>query len=103
MKKELNEQFIIDLSKKKNEPEWMLEFRLKSYEKFKELDNPEFGPKLEFDFDNINYYKGNEEKLTNDWEKVNCSIRNRSLLSPIPHPQGMSQVFLHPLHLRRMR
>ena len=77
MKKELNEQFIIDLSKKKNEPEWMLEFRLKSYEKFKELDNPKFGPKLEFDFDNINYYKGNEEKLTNDWEKVNCSIRNR--------------------------
>ena len=77
MKKELNEQFIIDLSKKKNEPEWMLEFRLKSYEKFKELDNPSFGPKLEFDFENINYYKGNEEKLTNDWEKVNCSIRNR--------------------------
>lgn len=77
MKKELNEQFIIDLSKKKNEPEWMLEFRLKSYEKFKELDNPSFGPKLEFDFGNINYYKGNKEKLTNDWEKVNCNIRNR--------------------------
>mgnify|MGYP003297919600 CR=1 FL=1 len=37
MKKELNEQFVIDLSKKKNEPEWMLEFRLKSYKKFKEL------------------------------------------------------------------
>ena len=77
MKKELNEQFIIDLSKKKNEPEWMLEFRLKSYAKFKELDNPDFGPKLEFDFENINYYKGNKEALTNDWEKVNCSIRSR--------------------------
>ena len=77
MKKELNEQFIIDLSKKKNEPEWMLEFRLKSYAKFKELDNPDFGPKLEFDFEDINYYKGNKEALTNDWEKVNCSIRNR--------------------------
>ena len=77
MKKELNEQFIIDLSKKKNEPQWMLDFRLKSFAKFKELDNPDFGPKLEFDFDNINYYKGNKEKLTNDWEKVNCSIRSR--------------------------
>lgn len=76
MKKELNEQFIIDLSKKKNEPEWMLEFRLKSYQKFKELDNPTFGPELEFDFNNINYYKSNEEKITNKWEKVNCSIRN---------------------------
>ena len=77
MKKELNEQFIIDLSKKKNEPAWMLDFRLKSYAKFKELDNPDFGPKLEFDFDNINYYKGSEEKLTNDWDKVNCSIRSK--------------------------
>ena len=77
MKKELNEQFVIDLSKKKNEPEWMLEFRLKSYKKFKELDNPNFGPILDFDFENINYYKGNKEKLTNDWKNVDCSIRNR--------------------------
>ena len=76
MKKELNEQFIIDLSKKKNEPEWMLEFRLKSYAKFKELNQPSFGPKLDIDFDNITYYKSVEEKLTNDWQKVNCSVRN---------------------------
>jgi Fe-S cluster assembly protein SufB len=76
MKKELNEQFVIDLSKKKNEPEWMLEFRLKSFKKFKELDQPNFGPKLDIDFDNITYYKGGIEKLTNDWNRVNCSIRN---------------------------
>ena len=76
MKKELNEQFIIDLSKRKNEPEWMLEFRLKSYRKFLELDEPTFGPKLNIDFDNINYYKENNEKMTNDWNKVNCSNRN---------------------------
>ena len=76
MKKELNEQFIIDLSKKKNEPEWMLEFRLKSYAKFKELDQPNFGPELDIDFGNITYYKSVEEKLTNDWKKVNCSVRN---------------------------
>ena len=37
MKKELNEKFIRELSKKKNEPEWMLEFRLNSYKKFLEL------------------------------------------------------------------
>ncbi len=76
MKKELNEQFVIDLSKKKKEPEWMLEFRLKSFKKFKELDQPSFGPKLDIDFDNITYYKGGVEKLTNDWSRVNCSIRN---------------------------
>ena len=61
-KQGLTKETVLEISKIKNEPEWMLEFRLKSYEKFKELDNPSFGPKLEFDFENINYYKGNEEK-----------------------------------------
>ena len=76
MKKELNERFVIDLSKKKNEPEWMLNFRLKAFAKFQELDNPTFGPKIDIDFSKINYYKDNESKLTNDWDHVNCSIRN---------------------------
>lgn len=76
MKKELNEQFVIELSKKKNEPEWMLNFRLKAFAKFQELDNPTFGPKIDIDFSKINYYKDNESKLTNDWDRVNCSIRN---------------------------
>ena len=76
MKKELNEQFVIDLSKKKNEPEWMLEFRLKSFKKFLELDNPDFGPTIDIDFDNITYYKSDDKYLTNDWDKVSCKIRN---------------------------
>ncbi len=76
MKKELNEQFVIELSKKKNEPEWMLEFRLKSFKKFQELDNPDFGPTIDIDFDNITYYKSDDKKLTNDWDKVSCNIRN---------------------------
>ena len=76
MKKELNEQFVIDLSKKKNEPEWMLNFRLLAFAKFQELYNPTFGPKIDIDFSKINYYKDNESKLTNDWDHVNCSIRN---------------------------
>ena len=37
----------------KNEPEWMLNFRLKSFDKFKELDNPTFGPKIELDLNKI--------------------------------------------------
>ena len=76
MKKELNEKFIRELSKKKNEPEWMLEFRLNSYKKFLELDNPDFGPKIDIDFSKINYYKSDVDKITNDWKRVNCSIRN---------------------------
>ena len=58
MKNKLNKDFIINLSKRKNEPSWMLNFRLKAYEKFLELDNPDFGPKIDIDFDKLTYYKG---------------------------------------------
>ena len=54
----------------------MLNFRINSFLKFQELDNPNFGPKLDVDFDNINYYKNETKKTENDWEKVNCKIRN---------------------------
>ena len=76
MEKKLNEEFIINLSKSKKEPEWMLEFRLNSLKKFWELDNPDFGPEIDIDFEKINYYKKNKEELTNDWERVNCKIRS---------------------------
>ena len=36
----LNEDFIINLSNNKGEPLWMKNFRLNSYKKFLELDNP---------------------------------------------------------------
>ena len=72
----LSEELIRSISSKKNEPEWMLEFRLNSLKKFFELDNPTFGPELDIDFDNINYYKkvGNNET---EWENVSCDIRNK--------------------------
>ncbi len=76
MNETLNEEFIINLSKSKKEPKWMLDFRLKSYEAFKKLDNPSFGPKIEIDFDSINYYRKRGE-MTSNWDKVNCKIRDR--------------------------
>ena len=50
---ELTKEYIKKVSKLKNEPEWMLNFRLKSFDKFKELDNPTFGPKIELDLNKI--------------------------------------------------
>lgn len=72
----LSEELIKKISKNKNEPDWMLEFRLKSYHEFLKQDDPKFGPKLEINYDNINYYKkvGNNET---DWDKVSCDIRNK--------------------------
>ncbi len=77
MKKKLDEQFIINLSKSKEEPSWMLDIRLKAYEEFKKLPEPDFGPKIEIDFDNINYYKKEKgTKLTDDWNNVSCSVKD---------------------------
>lgn len=72
----LSEELIKKISNSKNEPEWMLEFRLESYREFLNQDNPKFGPKIDIDYDNINYYKkvGNNET---DWDKVSCDIRNK--------------------------
>ena len=72
---ELDENFIINLSQKKNEPKWMLDFRLLAYKKFLELDNPSFGPTLKIDFSKIKYYKGNFQKPSCDWQGVNAGIK----------------------------
>ena len=72
---ELNEELVKKISKLKKEPDWMLEFRLNSLKSFFELDNPNFGPKIELDFNKINYYKKvSDEK--NDWNEVNIDVKN---------------------------
>ena len=76
MKKKLSKEFIIELSTLKEEPKWMLDFRLKSFEKFLELESPNFGPKLDFSFDEILYYKNEEKKHTSDWKNVQEKVRN---------------------------
>ncbi|WP_086931148.1 Fe-S cluster assembly protein SufB [Agarilytica rhodophyticola] len=54
----LNEEVIRFISAKKNEPEWMLEWRLKAFEVWKSMDEPQWAhvnyPKI--DFDAISYY-----------------------------------------------
>ena len=67
---------IKNISNIKEEPEWMLNFRLNSYEYFKEAKDPSFGPKLKIDYDSINYYKKREENLTDNWNDISCDVRN---------------------------
>ena len=57
----LTKEDIKQISSIKEEPQWMLEFRLKAFEAFSKAPNPPFGPKLDIDYDNINYYKKREE------------------------------------------
>lgn len=76
MKKKLTEEFIIELSKKKNEPKWMLDFRLESFRTFESMENPNFGPELKIDFDDIMYYKSTEDKVSDNWNDIKESTKN---------------------------
>lgn len=76
MKEKLSKDFIINLSKVKEEPSWMLEFRLKAYEEFLSLDMPSFGPELNINFDDFTYYKNSGNGLKNDWEEVKPEIKD---------------------------
>ncbi len=72
----LSKEKIKTISKSKKEPKWMLDFRLKSYEEFLNQSNPNFGPELKIDFDEVNYYKKVSDNVTDDWGNVDCPIRN---------------------------
>ena len=70
----INPSNIEKISKFKEEAKEVLEFRLKSYEKFKSLNLPSFGPKLDIDFDNIIYYKSDTKDIKSSWKDINRNI-----------------------------
>ena len=56
-KKGLDDDMIRSISSMKDEPEWMLDFRLKSHQWFTRRPMPAWGGDLDgIDFDNIYYY-----------------------------------------------
>ncbi len=76
IKKGLTEKIIKEISSFKEEPSWMLEFRLKSFEIFKSKPMPSFGPSLkDLDFDSINYYIRPQDKTHTKWEDVPKNIK----------------------------
>ena len=74
-KKGINKSRVIEISKIKNEPEWMRKFRIDSYKKFEELLNPSFGPELKINFDDITYYK-KVGKSESNWDKVPKEVKD---------------------------
>ncbi|MFV0249605.1 MAG: Fe-S cluster assembly protein SufB [Bacilli bacterium] len=74
--KSLDRENIKKISKIKQEPDFMTEFRLQSFDKFMELKNPKFGPKLNIDFNLISYYKKISDKVSNNWNEIDKNIKN---------------------------
>ncbi len=62
----LNEDVIRGISAKKNEPEWLLDFRLKAYQHWLTMTEPKW-PNVKYpkiDFQNISYYSAPKPKAT---------------------------------------
>ena len=73
----LNEDIVRQISKLKNEPEWMLEYRLKSYKAFLKLPLPNFGPDLSsLDYDTYTYFTRLSNKETQSWDEVPETVKN---------------------------
>lgn len=74
--KGLNREVVQFISKAKNEPDWMLDIRLKAYDAFLKLKNPVWGPDLSgIDFNEYTYYIKSSEKTENNWESVPEEIK----------------------------
>ena len=73
----LNEDIIRQISKLKNEPEWMLEYRLKSYQAFLKLPLPTYGPDLSnLDYDTYTYFTRLSNKESQNWDEVPETVKN---------------------------
>ena len=76
--KGLSEKTVRQISAKKGEPDWMLEYRLEGYKHFLERPMPTWGADLSgIDFDDMYYYvRPTEGKVEDDWDDVPDYIKN---------------------------
>ncbi len=75
-RKGLDAEMVALISEMKNEPDWMREFRLHSYELFEQKPMPDWGGDMSgIDFQNIYYYVKASDKQEKSWEEVPEDIR----------------------------
>src|SRR4051794_21873320 len=73
----LSPEVVENISKLKNEPEWMLKNRLKARQIFERKPMPMWGADLsEIDFDSIKYFVRSTEKQATSWEDLPADIKN---------------------------
>lgn len=73
----LTPDVIRQISKEKNDPDWMLEFRLKSLEIFEKSVMPDWGPSIDgLNMENIvTYVRPNTERMHANWDEVPENIK----------------------------
>ncbi len=87
----LDADIVKDISKQKNEPEWMTEFRLKSLEIYNNLNLPEWGPDIsDLNIDRIITYIRPDTNMQNNWDEVPEDIKNTFDRLGIPEAEKKS-------------
>ncbi|WP_138381205.1 Fe-S cluster assembly protein SufB [Luteithermobacter gelatinilyticus] len=96
--KGLNEDVIRFISAKKQEPEWLLEWRLKAYEKWRKMELPQWAmvDYPEIDFQDIYYYSAPKSmkdrpksldevdpELRRTYEKLGISLQEQEVLAGV--------------------
>ena len=75
--KGLTSTTIRQISDLKQEPKWMLDYRLNAYKIFLQKNDLSWGADLsELDYNNIKYYVSHSEKSETDWDDVPDDIKN---------------------------
>lgn len=91
VKSGLDEEVVRQISMQKHEPEWMLNFRLKSLDIYNKLELPVWGPDLsDLDMDNIITYIRPTDALKNSWDQLPDDIKNTFDLLGIPEAEKKS-------------
>ncbi|WDV46307.1 Fe-S cluster assembly protein SufB [Clostridiaceae bacterium M8S5] len=86
--KGISEDIVIAISKQKDEPKWMLDFRLKALKIYNKKHFPKWGPRLdELDIDKIVTYVKSNLKAENSWDKVPQDIKNTFVRLGIPEAE----------------
>lgn len=73
----LTEDIVRQISREKNDPEWMAELRLKSLGIYNHIKLPDWGPSIDgLDMDNIvTYVKPKDNKMSGSWDEVPDDIK----------------------------
>jgi len=76
-KEGISEELVREISRQKNEPEWMLQKRLIGFKVFSEKQMPIWGPDLSgLDMNKIHYFMKPNTGQTDSWDKVPSEIKN---------------------------
>ena len=86
--KGLNKQVVREISALKNEPDWMLDFRLKALDFFLKSPLPKFGPDLSsLDFNSYTYFIRSTKHVEKSWDEVPDTIKQTFQKLGIPEAE----------------